>query len=181
MMSDKEIFEELLLASCVVPLEEEYGRPIVKLEEVGVAGSVACIRNIPSDVVAIKADSFPAPKGFFQGSKGECKRADYILISEEKKVVLFVELKAGSKETSHIIRQLKGAACLLAYCKEIGKKYWGREEFMDGYAHRYIGMVNLSVSKKPTRHKKSPVHDRPERFQKISSPHHLQFNQLAAL
>lgn len=180
-MRDKEILKELLLDACVVPLDEEYGKPIIKLEEVGVAGAVTCIRNIPSDVIAIKADAFPAPNSFFKGDKGECKRADFILISEERKVVLFVEIKAGAKDAGHIVRQLKGAACLLAYCKEIGKKYWGREEFLDDYAHRYIGIVNLSVSKKPTRHRNSPVNDTPEQFQKISSPHNLQFKQLVAL
>lgn len=180
-MRDKDILRELLLDACIVPLENEYGKPIVKLEEVGVEGAVACIRNIPGDVIAIKADAFPAPKGFFKGDKGECKRADFILISEERKVVLFVELKAGKQQELHIVRQLKGAACLLAYCKEIGKKYWGRDEFLDGYAHRYIGMVNLSISKKPTRHQKTSVHDTPENFQRVSSPHHLQFKVLAGM
>lgn len=176
-----EILAELIIESAQVPHENEYGKPVIKLEETGVKDSVSFIRNIPSDALVIKADEFPAPKTFFRGDKGECKRADFIIISEEKKVILYVELKAGAKDRGYIIKQLKGASCVVSYCKEIGKHFWHESAFLNGYAHRYICMVNLSVSKKPSRHKSSPLHDSPESFLKVSSPHHLQFKELAAL
>ena len=180
-MLDMEILSELILESALVPHENEYGKSVIKLQETGVKDSVSFIRNIPSDAIVIKADEFPAPKSFFKGDKGECKRADFIIISEEKKVILYVELKAGVKDTSHIVKQLKGASCVISYCKEIGKHFWNKSTFLDGYAHRYVGMVNLSVSKKPSRHKSAPLHDSPESLLKISSPHNLQFNQLASV
>lgn len=175
------ILSELILESALVPHEYEHEKPVIKLREAGIKESVSFIRNIPPDAIIIKADEFPAPKTFFKGDKGECKRADFIIISEEKKVILYVELKAGARDVSHIVKQLKGASCVIAYCREIGKQFWGKTRFLDGYAHRYVGMVNLSVSKKPSRHKSSPLHDSPEKFLKISSPHNLQFNQLAAV
>lgn len=181
MMSDMEIISELFLDSVLIPLENEYGKPIIKLQETGVKDSVACIRNIPSDAIVIKGDDFPAPKNFFKGNHGECKRADFIIISEEKKVILYVELKAGEKDTSHIVKQLKGASCVVAYCREIGKQFWNKSIFLDGYAHRFVGIVNISVSKKPSRYKSALPHDSPELFMKISSPHHLQFKELAAV
>jgi len=180
-MSDMKILSEMILESVLVPHENEYGKPVIKLQEAGVKDSVSFIRNIPSDSIVIKADEFPAPKTFFKGDKGECKRADFIIISEEKKVILYVELKAGAKDASPIVKQLRGASCLISYCKEIGREFWSESTFLDGYAHRYVGMVNLSVSKKPSRHKSVPLHDSPETFMKISSPHNLQFNQLAAV
>jgi len=180
-MSDMKIFSELILESALVPHENEYGKPVIKLEEAGVKNSVSFIRNIPSDAIVIKSDEFPAPMAFFKGDKGECKRADFIIISEEKKVILYVELKAGAKDASHIVKQLKGASCVISYCKEIGKQFWSEARFLDGYAHRYIGMVNLSISKRPSRHKSAPMHNSPESFLRISSPHHLQFNELAAV
>jgi hypothetical protein len=176
-----EILSELFLESALIPLESEYGKPIIKLQETGVKGAISYIRNIPSDVIVIKADDFPAPNNFFKGDKGECKRADFIIISEEKKVILYVELKAGEKDASHIVRQLKGASCVVTYCKEIGKQFWNQDSFLSDYAHRYVGMINLSVSKKPSRHKSARLHDSPETFLKISSPHHLQFKELAAV
>jgi hypothetical protein len=180
-MSDMEILSELILESVLIPHENEYGKPVIKLQEAGVKNSVSFIRNIPSDVIVIKADEFPAPKTFFKGDNGECKRADFIIISEEKKVILYVELKAGAKDARHIVKQLKGASCVISYCKEIGRQFWSKSTFLDGYAHRYVGMVNLSVSKKPSRHKSTPLHDSPESFLKISSPHYLQFKELAAV
>lgn len=181
MMSDMKILSELILESALISHENEHGKPVIKLQEAGVKNSVSFIRNIPSDTIVIKADEFSAPKSFFKGNKGECKRADFIIISEEKKVILYVELKAGVKDAGHIVKQLKGASCVISYCKEIGTQFWSERRFLDGYAHRYVGMVNLSVSKKPSRHKSSPLHDSPEKFLKISSPHNLQFNQLAAV
>lgn len=180
-MTDMETLTEMLLDSALIPVENEYGKQIIKLEEAGIKGSITCIRNIPADAIVIKADDFPTPNKFFQGDKGECKRADFIIISEEKKVILYIELKAGKKDASHIIKQLKGGACVITYCKEIGKHFWNQETFLNGYAHRFIGMVNLSISKKPSRHKSAPLHDSPESFLKISSPHHLQFRELAAV
>lgn len=107
MMSDMEILSALLCESAMIPLENEHGKPIIKLQEIGVKGSVVCIRNLPSDAIVIKADDFPAPINFFKGNKGECKRTDFIIISEERKVILYVELKSGEKDASHIVKQLK--------------------------------------------------------------------------
>jgi len=180
-MRDMEILSELLQESALVPLEHEYGKPVIKLQEAGVKDSVSFVRNVPSDVIVIKADSFPAPIAFFRGDKGECKRADFIIISEEKKVILYVEIKSGEKDAGHIIKQLRGAACVVSYCQEIGKRFWSQSTFLEGYEHRFIGLINLSISKKPSRHKSRALHDSPESFLKISSPHYLQFKELAAL
>jgi len=178
-MQDMDILSQMIKSTALVQLEEENDKRFVRLSEPQAPDSCATIRHLPADTMVIKADKFPAPKAFFKGDKGECKRADFIIISEEKKVILYIELKAGAKVASHIVKQLKGASCLISYCKEIGRQFWNESTFLDGYAHRYIGMINLSVSKKPTRHKSSPLYDSPESFMKISSPHYLQFNNLA--
>ena len=180
-MSDMDILSAMIKDSALIPQEQQHGKPIIKLQELGVKGSTTYIRNIPPDAIVIKADEFPAPNSFFKGDKGECKRADFIIISEEKKVILHVELKAGDKDASHIVKQLKGASCVISYCKEVGKLFWGENTFLENYKHRYIGMVHLSASKKPSRHKSTSLHDSPESFLKISSPHYVQFNELAAV
>jgi len=180
-MGDREILSEMIKDTVLVPLVDEYGKPMIKLEEPSVKNSIACIRNSPYDAFIIKADEFPAPKNFFKGDKGECKRADFVIISPEKKVILYVELKAGAKDTDHIVKQLKGAACVVKYCTEIGKQFWNHSSFLNGYSPRFIGIVNLSVNKKASRYKKAPVHDTPETFIKISSPHNIQFREIAGL
>jgi hypothetical protein len=179
-MTDREILSELISDSALIPLETEYGKALIKLQEEKVKHSDCSIRNVPSDAIVIKADDFPEPTTFFKGNQGECKRADFIIISEEKKIILYVELKAGQKDASYIVKQLKGAFCVMSYCKEVGKRFWNQNTFLDDYAHRFVGIVHLSVSKRPSRQKPPSRHDTPESFLKISSPHHLQFNHLAA-
>jgi len=174
------ILSELIEQSALVPLEKKNGKLVIKLKESGIEDCVCFISNIPSDTIVIKADKFPAPKSFFRSDKGECKRADFIIVSEEKKVILYIELKAGTHEPTHIIKQLKGAHCVISYCKEIGKQFWNETRFLDEYKHRYIAMVNLSISKKPSRHRQAVLHDSPHKFLKISSPGYLQFNQLVS-
>ena len=72
----------------------------------------------------------------------------------------------------------KGAKCFLTYCQEIGKLFWNDRNFLDNYDFRYVSIRNIGISKKPSREKKAPIHDKPEKMLKIGSPHHLQFNQL---
>ena len=180
-MSDAEILSQLIMDTALVKIQDEYGKPMIILQEPNVKDSIVHIRNAPSDSIVIKADEFPAPRSFFKGDKGECKRADFIIISVEQKVILYIELKAGKKDSKHVVKQLKGASCVVTYCREIGKLFWNQHEFLDGYMHRFIGIVNLSISKKPSRYKKSAMHDTPDNFLKISSPHYLQFKEIAAV
>jgi len=181
MKSDKEILVEMIFPEALVALETEYEKSTVVLKEEGVRGSEVCIRNIPTDSVVIKADNFPAPTKFFNGEQGECKRADFIIISTEKKVIIYIELKAGQKSGCYIVKQLKGASCLVSYCQEIAKQFWNKDDFLAGYQQRYIGLTHLSINKRSSRLKLAELHDSPDSFLKISSPNkkYLQFQELA--
>jgi hypothetical protein len=179
-MGDKKILTELFHSSVLIPMATEYEKPIIRLQEPQVNNCVTVIRNPPSDAIIIKADAFPSPKSFFKGDKGECKRADFIVVSPEKKVILYIEMKSGFEDASHIVKQLKGAACVIAYCKEVVKHFWNKNAFLGDYEHRYIGLINLSINKKPSRIKSTNhTHDTPDNFLKISSQCNLQFRALA--
>jgi hypothetical protein len=90
-------------------------------------------------------------------------------------------MKAGRGGTEkEIIRQLKGAQCFVAYCREIGQSFWDHQNFLKEYEYRFVSIRNISIPKKTTRpSSRSPLHDRPDRMLKISSPKGLQFNHLA--
>lgn len=182
-MDDSQILSELINENVIIQHYQEYQKNCVKLEEEGLPESTSILRNLPHDAVVIKADQFPAPVKFFKGDKDENKRADYIIISPSKKVVIYIELKSGKKHSSYVENQLKGAACVFAYCKEVGHLFWNHSSFLEGYKHRFVGIVNASINLKPSRTKKnnSSIHDKPCNFLKLSSPSNLQFNQLAAL
>jgi len=139
------------------------------------------LSGLPADSVVIKGDAFPAPDKIFQGSRGECRRADYVIIADSgtKKVILCVELKRTTKSEKHIIEQLTGAKCFVAYCQEIGKTFWRQHNFLDDYDYRFISIGHISVAKRKTRiTRNTAVHDAPERMMRIDWPHYLSFNKI---
>lgn len=182
--SDIVILKRMIQPEATVALESEYQKNIVKLTEVD--NYTVTIYGIPDDdeVIVIKVDTFSAPTTIFQGSRGECKRADFAIIAdiiEKGKFIVFIEMKRGKKTSKEkeIIQQLKGAQCFVEYCQAIGKSFWEKRDFLDDYKYRFVSIKNITVNKKPTRSKsKDDIHDTPEKMLKISSPHHIQFNRL---
>jgi hypothetical protein len=92
-MEDMEILSQLIRTAALVPLQDEYGKLFVKLNEPQIPDSFATIRNLPSDAMVVKVDSFRSPDDIFNGGNGECKRADYVIISAEKKCILMETAK----------------------------------------------------------------------------------------
>jgi hypothetical protein len=175
-MDDFDILKEMLIDTATVPLlnnKVQLSEEIKKDEKYSVI-----IFNIPTESMVIKIDHFPAPKSIFSGSKGECRRADYAIISTEKKVIVFIELKKTKSLKEDIIKQLMGAQCVMVYCREMGKVFWKKHDFLDGYEYRFVSIGQIGIAKRPTRSKKHDKHDTPEKMMKITSPHRLEFNHL---
>ncbi|MCO6433798.1 hypothetical protein [Nitrosomonas nitrosa] len=180
-MSDIEILNQLIKDSAKVQLNLTNGKNQLKLEDLQSNTSIA-ISGVPDDTVVIKADIFRSPDSIFNGTKGECKRADFIVVADDgkKKVIICIEMKACRDSEKEIIQQLMGARCFINYCKEIGKEFWNQKNFLDGYAYRFVSINHISIPKNKTRiDRNSELHDRPDRMLKISSPHRLEFNHLA--
>lgn len=183
-MSDISILQEMIQTTATVSLEDSYNKKKITLEEPPPAGYSVTIHGMPNDdeVIVIKADTFSSPNSVFQGEHCECKRADFAIIAdtENKKVIIFIEMKAGQGGSEkEIIQQLKGARCFVTYCREIGQSFWEQKNFLDGYEYRFVSIRNISISKRPTRSSiRTPKHDQPEKMLKITSPKGLQFNHL---
>jgi hypothetical protein len=182
MMSDMKILSQMIKDTALVPLLNEYGKLLVKLCEPQAPDSSVTIRNLPADAIVIKVDAFNSPDAIFKGEKGECKRADYIIISTEKKCILYIEIKRTKHGWEQIVNQLKGAECVVKYCQEIGKSFWNENSFLTGYKSRFISVGHTSLAKKKTRiTRNAERHDTPELAMKVDWPNYLQFNQLASL
>lgn len=184
-MEDIAILNTMLKDTAKVALKNRHGKYQAKLIESDGTDYSVTISGMPDVIgaVVIRADEFASPKTVFADTKGECKRADFVIIVNdgERKAILCIELKARATTCTEqeIIQQLKGAQCFIAYCREIGKTFWGKKDFLGGYNERYVSIRNISISKKPSRLEPNRgTHDRPERMLKISSPHHLQLNTL---
>jgi hypothetical protein len=182
-MSDIDILQEMIKDTAkVAPVENIYGKRKVALTEPQQSNSSVDISGLPDNAIAIKADAFMSPDTVFSGSKGECKRADFVIIADAngKKIIICIEMKATRKLEWEIIQQLKGAQCFISYCREIGRKFWNKGDFLNGYEYRFVSISHISINKKKTRiDRQRGVHNRPERMLKIHRPRRLQFNQLA--
>ncbi len=143
MMTDLEILKELITDEALVAIEDGlYGNPQVTLTEPGPEYTVA-INNIPEDSIVIKTDTFPAPKHIFNGSKGERKRADFVIIAntDVRQLIIFVELKKGKGVTKEIIQQLKGSQCVVDYFRTIVDVFWEQADFLNT-KQQYHGQSN---------------------------------------
>lgn len=182
-MSDIAILKEMIQESATVPLEEHKGQKQVILKEPPPADYSVTIDGMPDDaqVIVIKADAFPAPSKIFTSSKGQCKRADFVIIADTptEKIIFCIEMKKNKDQNTKIIQQLTGAKCFVDYCQEIGKAFWNQKNFLDDYEYRFVSIGNISISKGKTRiNRLTETHDRPDRMLKISRPNKLQFNHL---
>jgi hypothetical protein len=181
-MSDMDILSQMIKVSALVQQEEEYGKSFVKLIEPQAPDSSATIRNLPADAMVIKIDVFRSPDDIFNGKNGECKRADYVIISAEKKCIIYIEMKRTKDEWNQIVKQLLGSQCFVKYCQEVGKNFWNESGFLKNYKNRFISIGYTSIAKKKTRiTRNAERHDTPDRAMKVDWPNYLQFNQLAGL
>lgn len=177
-MSAVYLLQEIISEDAVIPLNQD--KKSVDLSE---NETTFTIGNLPADSIAIKADEFPAPESFFKGTKGENKRADFIIISETStgKWVVYIEMKEEAKHPNKkIIQQLKGAQCVIAYCRSVAEKFHGKTKFLDEkqYESRFISIKSASVPKKPSIHPRAKVHDAPERMLRLNYQKRFQFNRL---
>ncbi|MCC3507052.1 MAG: hypothetical protein JGK23_31010, partial [Microcoleus sp. PH2017_19_SFW_U_A] len=189
-MSDIAILKEMIKESATVPLEEHKGKKQVILKEPPPADYSVTIDGMPDDaqVIVIKADAFPAPNKIFTSSKGQCKRADFVIVADTptEKIIFCIEMKKNKDQNKNIIQQLTGAKCFVDYCQEIGKAFWNQQNFLEAYEYRFVSIGHISISKGKTRNSRSTetndrlteIHDRPDRMLKISRPNKLQFNHL---
>ncbi len=194
MLSDIDILKEMINETATVQLKEQQDgkgyKYSVTLTEPQHSYSVT-IDRMPEDdkVIVIHLDTyFPAPRNIFTGSKGECKRADFVIVTNTgtEKIILCLEIKKTKDSNSTIIQQLTGAQCFVAYCKEIGKAFWPKDNFLDAYQYRFVCIGHISIPKKKTQIKSSinknqdskEIHDCPNRRLKISYSGSLLFARL---
>ena len=186
-MNDIEILKEMLVCDVQVALQQKGNRlPSVKLEDKQAKGTVE-IKGLPHNSIVIRAEDFKGPLTVFKGSKGERKRADFVIISNEErgKWIICIEIEDSNyKGGAEIVEQLKGALCFVHYCKCIGKEFWVEKGFLDNYEYRFVCMANINVKKRRTRsysphiQSRGKLHDTPDAFLKFSESLNLHFSNL---
>ena len=179
-MDDAAILAQLIKPAATVPLEDKYGKHVLTLREPQAPDSVVTVRNVPADTLAIKVDAFAAPDAVFNGGHGECKRADYVLISPERRTIIYIEIKRTRDGLAEIVKQLKGAHCFVNYCRDVGRTFWDEASFLQDYRHRFVSIGHTTIAQRKTKIERPAArHDSPSAPLKIDWPHHVQFNHLA--
>ena len=182
-VNDIQILREMLVGRAQVRLQQRHNRLSVELTD-SQAGTTVEIKGLPPDSIVIRSEDFKDPLTIFNGSKGERKRADFVIVANDKserKWIICLETKGGNKTRTEVVQQLKGAYCFIGYCRCIGKSFWEYEEFLDGYQYRFVSVVRLNdPSKRSTEnfYYTEKLHDRPEVFLKISRMFSIHFSKL---
>ncbi|MCY4225355.1 MAG: hypothetical protein OXF06_11030 [Bacteroidetes bacterium] len=176
MSSATDIFRKMIVEKALVTVQKNNQNKnyLVLKEDASSPQYSVRILHTPDDTIAIKSDVFSFPIKIFQCMHNECKRADYVIIAhdEGKKWIVYVELKKGRCNNSHIVNQLKGSKCFVEYCRVIGQTFFDDPEFLDAndYLSRYVSIKVINFDKKPFRRKeKPPLHDTPQNMLPIIS------------
>ena len=129
------------------------------------------ITGVPHDTVAFKTDRFPPPTSVFNNRRGECKRADYVIVAldEGKGWIVYVEMKRGHGNRAAIERQLRGAKCVVSYCRAIVEQFWRERRFLQDCDERFVSVRDVRTDKQPTRRRRSR-HDNPEDMLLLTAP-----------
>lgn len=184
-MNDIAILQEMLSAGAQVPLQQTAGQCSVTLRDKQAKTTVE-ITDIPDDSIVIRAEAFKPPT-VFKGSKGERRRADFVIVSnaENENWIICIETQAGTgKDPEDVEQQLRGAQCFIGYCKCIGKSFWQSENFLDGYQYRFVSISGININKQSTRfytprnQSRKQSHDSPDTFLEILARQNLYFDEL---
>ena len=183
LVNDIQILREMINPDVQVILQPAEGKSFVQLTDLQ-SGTTVRINGVPHDSIVIRAEDFENPLTVFNGSKGERKRADFVIISNdenEKNWIICIETQeSNSKKAWHVTQQLKGAYCFISYCKCIGKSFWESEEFLDGYQYRFVSIVdiNFNRNKRKTQPFERELHNRPDIFKKLPQSPTIYFSKL---
>lgn len=180
-MSDTNILDRLFNQAARVAIKPHYGRKKVVLEESQTQDSKIEIRNIPDDAVVIELDKAFFNKNLFAGSQGECKRADYLIFSEEEQKILFIEMKRTGAKLKDIVNQLKGSLCVFEYTQSIAAHFFHENNFLAAYEQRFVSINHTSMANRKTAIERMVgVHNKPDAPLKISWAKTVQYRMIAA-
>lgn len=177
-MDDFGLLEELFKDKLIKGTEGEYGKHCIKLEEKSEENSYSItIRQTPEDAIAIKADSFPDLKEFFNCSSeiGQCKRSDFIIIADSK--LIFIELSTTRKQKKEVEQQLQGAQCVIDYCCSISDKFYNHS-LLTNYHPYFVSIFNIGTNKRSERLQKVNKNKTPQDFLRINASEHVEFRKL---
>ena len=167
-MSAVNALKTILVDDVIIPLTKEKSKNCCVLSEAKANYSYE-IHSVPDDMLVIHCDKFPDTGKFFKGKNNECKRADYVLISDSERAIMIFELiKSNSKSAGKVTDQLKGAKCILDYCESISLEFLGKNDIFVDYTYRYYKVVSTMAKKRAFSEYERTENTKPELHKKLS-------------
>ena len=138
------------------------------------------ILNIPEDSLIVSLDNNFCNSGLFSGARGECKRGDYIIISEAAKIAVFIEMKKTGAKEKDIVNQLKGSLCAFKYLQVIAKHFYDEDDFLANYTKSFVSFKHTAIAKRKTKIDRpaNKPHNRPENMLRVSWAKTIQFKSI---
>ena len=221
--SDADVLRDLLNPSMIVKCELNNTNDYqITLTEEKAKASYIKITGLPDDALIVKTDEFRCARkpskieideyscrsdneakreanaranSAFQGKHDENACADYVLLSQSKRVILYFELKSTkpTKGSGHATSQLKGAQCFMDCCKLYVKHFFedAPSNFLENSRPRYFKCLRTDgrylasdTTRRPrlTRQfsQKEPVPNTAEKAKSLKT-HTISFKQIAWL
>lgn len=183
-MSCFDLIDQMIHANARVGLKQNYARFKVTLTEPACADSEVTVDHVPQRSIVIKLDGRLSLLDIFKGNLGECKRADYIIVSDTGNGIVFVHLEIKREKggtTRDACNQLRGSECFAKYLQYLGKAFGGEHEFLDGVSHRFVRVCGTRPRKRKTRVTKpdgAVFHDSPDSAMKIYGTQYVPYKKL---
>jgi len=176
-MAELQSLDELLADEMKETFSINNGRRFAMLKECGIGSKLkrVDIYDIPEGSILIKLDQYNQPDSLFKNHRGQRKRCDYVLVTtiENRDILLFIEMKSSRIRNIEIEQQFKGAECVIDYCDAVLNRFHGQDDLLKKHTKHFVIFYKpLSISKRPTRPKKSPqqINNTPERAYRYSDP-----------
>ncbi len=177
-----DLTDKMVQRKARMPLSKEHGKYRVELTEPGCADSSVTIRHLPDRCIVIKLDSCVDLNAIFNGSLGECKRSDYVIVADHRGelVVVYIEMKRTKAAWKAVCQQLSGSHCFIQYMQTLGKTFGKQGDYLQGAKHRFVCYGHTGPRKRKTKiTRQAAIHDTPEKALKIDNPNYVQFAMIA--
>ena len=101
----------------------------------------------------------------------------------KKKRILYIELKRRGDELNQVVKQLKGAQCVMEYCRNIAETFYDHKDLLADFEFRFVAFGHTGTGNsrrtRETRTGFGDIHNTPDNVMKIDWPANIQFNRLA--
>lgn len=143
--------QEVLHSGLVAPIS---GNTLKLSEPSSPLKEVVLQLEAPQYTLAVRIDKAKVSH-LFQSGRGQLKRCDYVICTKigGQKYLVFIEMKHKEHSGTEIIKQFKGAECLVDYIESVLQRFYGVES-LQKYEKRFVLFYKVPIHKRPTIPKK---------------------------